>query len=178
MTFTTKTIFNSLKKDGVLKIGRALDLGCGKGGDTENFVKEGFLVDAVDSDPESIKVLPISPQITPILSKIEDFDVLENTYHLISCQYVLHFLDKEISKKILEKMIAGALTEGVIAFTLLGENDEWKDKWTTWTKDEADRFLINFPVKIHKTIVEEGMGQTKAGKLKYWHVLHYVLLKK
>ncbi len=127
MTFTTKTIFNSLLKDGILKIGRALDIGGREGKDAINFVKEGYIVDVLDSDTESIKSIPTNPSITPILSKIEDFKIEKETYDLISCQYVLHFLSKEVTEDVIVRMIEGTKSGGVVAFTLLGDKDEWKN---------------------------------------------------
>jgi len=178
MAITTGTLFKKLTHDGVLTPGRALDLGCNTGVDALFIAKNGFTVDAVDADPEALKSIPTSQGVTPILSKIEDFKIIEEHYNLVSCQYVLHFLKKEAAHQVITNMIAGAIPNGVISFNVLGEKDVWKDKWTTWTREEMDRFLADFPVKVHKIITEEGMGMTKAGSLKYWHVLNYVLIKK
>ncbi len=182
MAFTTnRSIFNTLQEENLIKAGTALDLGCGKGRDALNLSKAGFKIDAVDSDHEVIDALikmKGSLSINAILSRIEDFDIRKNYYVLASCQFVLHFIAKEAAKKIIKNMTDGCIEDGIITFTLLGENDEWKNKWSTWTKSEADNFLQTLPVKIQKTVIEEGMGQTKAGYMKYWHVFNYVLIKK
>ncbi len=176
MTFTTKTIFNSLQKDNILLIGRALDLGCGRGADAVNFAKAGFTVEAVDKDAEAVSEIK-DPNITTIVSEIEGFKITKENYSLISCQYVLHFLSKESTETVIREMVDGTSPKGIIAFTLLGEKDEWRDKWSTWTKEAALDFIAKLPVKIRKTITEEGSGQTKAGVIKYWHVLNFVLIK-
>lgn len=178
MTFTTGTLLKTLQRDGVLKPGKALDLGCGEGRDTVNLTKEGFMVDAVDQDAEALSQIPILPTIFPINSKIENYKIKENYYNLVSCQYVLQFLLKENARNVIKKMIAGTIPQGIISFNLIGEKDEWKNKWTTWTREEADTFLSTLPVKIYKVITEEGMGMTRGGSLKYWHVFNYVLIKK
>ncbi len=177
MSITLGTIFHTLKRDGVLKPGRALDLGCGEGKDAAAFAENNFIVDAVDADESAVKSIISSTAITPIISKIEDFVISENTYQLVSCQLVLHFLPKHVAENVIERMIKGAVQGGVISFNLLGENDEWKNKWSTWTRKEVDEFVSKQSVAVHKIVTNEGKGLTRAGTMKYWHILNYVLIK-
>lgn len=178
MSFTNRTLLHILTRDGVLKPGRALDLGCGIGRDAEILSKNNFIVDAVDADTQVVAKIPTFPSITPIVSKLEDYTILENTYNLVSSQYVLHFLPKETAHEIITRMVAGAIPGGIISFNLLGEKDEWRDKWTTWTREEAESFISTLPIITHKIITEEGKGMTRAGIMKYWHVLNFVLIKR
>ncbi len=177
MSFTNRSLFNILRNDGVMRPGRALELGSGRGIDAETLSRNGYDVDAVDASPEVLRLIVPSPFLHPHLSKIEDFLIPENAFTLISCQYVLHFLHKDVAKDAIRRMVAGAVPGGVISFNLLGEQDAWKDKWTTWTRVEADAFMTTLPATVHKIITEEGQGMTRAGVLKYWHVLNYVLIK-
>ncbi|NDE68087.1 methyltransferase domain-containing protein [bacterium] len=181
MAFTSRTIFDVLKRDGVIKTGRALDLGCGIGIDAEKLSLDGFIVDAVDNDKKSLEKIKTSSSIIPIFSKIEDFKIQKDSYTLISAQYSLQFLPKNQMEEVIKNMTKGVISGGIITFNVIGEKDEWKDTvgktWTTWTREEADKFISNLPVKVHKIITEEGMGMTLAGKLKYWHVINYVLIK-
>lgn len=177
------SIFNKLKEQNVLNTGEALDLGCGKGGDARAFSKEGFNVTAVDSLKKTVELINNEAEsnkynIKAICSLIENFNITPNTYSLISAQYVLHFLEKNKAKEIIQSMIEGATFGGIISFTLIGEKDEWKDKWSVWNKSEALNFLETFPIEIRNIIEEEGFDATKAGPLKWWHVLTFVLIKK
>ncbi len=178
MSFTTKTIFNSLIKDNVLKVGKSLDIGCRDGRDAINLAKEGFVVEALDSDEECVKNILVNTNITPIVSRIEDFKIQEKNYDLISCQYVLHFLSKEVTKDVIYRMVEGAKVGGIIVFTLLGNKDDWKNVWSVWQKEEFTQYLSTLPVDIFKVITEEGMGKTRKGPLKYWHVFNIVLIRK
>jgi len=176
----TDSLFKTLQEEALVKIGRALDLGCGKGFDANNFADAGFMVDAVDSKEEAIQHVRgrnRGDKINPILANIETFDIKENYYTLVSSQYTLQFLSEEISKDVIKRMVAGCVSQGLVIFTLIGDRDEWKDKWSVWTKEKADKFIAELPVKIHKTIVEEGLGQTRVGKMKWWNVFTFVLVK-
>ncbi|MDD5165556.1 MAG: class I SAM-dependent methyltransferase [Candidatus Pacebacteria bacterium] len=178
MAITVGTTFKILVRDGLLKPGRVLDLGCGTGVDAEYLAKQGYTVDAVDSDSENILKIPANPNLSPILSKIEDYIIKENYYNLVSAQYVLHFLPKETAHNILQRMVAGTISGGVISFNVLGGKDDWKTLWTTWDKEEIEKYISQLPVTIYKRVEEEGHGMTKAGSLKLWHVMNYVLIKK
>ncbi len=177
MSFTNRTIFYTLTRDGLLKPGRALELGCGGGYDARRLAEAGFVVDAVDCNAEVLKSLLPTPSINPLLSQIENFSITPNTYNLISSQFVLHFLPKETAHTVISKMVEGAVRGGIISFNILGEKDEWKEKWTTWTREEIEAFLQTLPIKIYKTVTEEGSGMTRAGSIKYWHLREYVLVK-
>ncbi len=178
MSFTNRSLFYILTRDGILKPGRALDLGCGSGFDARQLAEAGFIVDAVDCDAAVLKTLLPTGSINPLLCRVENYPILEDAYTLVSAQYVLHFLSKEETCDVLRRMIYGAEKGGVISFNLLGEKDGWKEKWSTWTGEEIEIFLKTFPVNIHKIITEEGMGMTRSGQMKYWHVLNYVLIRK
>lgn len=178
MSFTNRTLFNILQRDGVLKPGRALDLGCGRGRDAEILSQNNFIVDAVDADSDVIKFVPVTSTVSPVVSRIEDYKIKPDSYQLISCQYVLHFLPKKTAHRVIRGMVDGTARTGVVSFNLLGEKDDWKNKWTTWKRREMDTFLRKLPVSVHKIITEEGNGMTRAGTMKYWHVLNYVLIKK
>ncbi len=178
MSIATGTIFRVLQRDGVLTPGGVLDLGCGNGIDAITLSENNFIVDAVDVNEEVLKALPASPSITPIHSKIEDFEIPKNTYNLVSCQLVLHFLSKEAATKVIHSMIDGAVQGGVIAFNLLSSNDDWKNMCSTWTREEVDALVQTLPVAVHKIMTEEGNGRLVTGDMKYWHLLSYILIKK
>ncbi len=178
MSITKKqTIFDELIENEVLHIGRAVDIGCGNGRDAMEFIKKGFIVDAIDSDSESTREIPLTENLNIINTKIEDFDLKIDTYDLVSCQFVLHFLSKQDAQKIISKMIDSAKLNGIITFTLLGSRDDWKDKWSTWEVDEISDFMNKFPVKIYKSVIEEGFGKTRKGTIKYWHIYNLVYRK-
>ncbi len=176
---TSRSFFATLCAEGIITVGRALDLGCGDFVDAKVFVEEGFVVDAVDiKDLKS--ELGVEEKINFIQSRIEDFTIKPNFYTFISAQMSLQFLSRENAQKSIRDMIKGLTEKGVISLTLIGDRDEWANKdtkWDSWKREEADAFLAGLPVKIHKVMTREGEGKTKSGSSKFWHVLSYVMIK-
>jgi 2-polyprenyl-3-methyl-5-hydroxy-6-metoxy-1,4-benzoquinol methylase len=106
---------------GMAPSGKALDLGCGGGGDSVFLAKNGFDVTALDNSQEGIeKVIKLAEkhnvQVDCQTSTLQDFRFLKNRYSLIIVNHIFQHLKKseilEISEKILYGLKKGGLLVG------------------------------------------------------------------
>ncbi|MDB5259276.1 MAG: Tellurite resistance protein TehB [Candidatus Taylorbacteria bacterium] len=162
--------------------GAALDLGCGKGFDTLFIADEGFDVQAVDHASSSLDAIKKNNSNIEVLeSKIEHFSIKKNYYSLIIASFSLQFLSKEDAKKVIQDMVDGIVSGGVVIFNVIGDRDAWADRsnWHIWDLEEIKKFVSEIPnAKLRNFNQYEGMGDTIKEGLKYWHVFEVVLIKK
>ncbi len=174
-------LLNKLFNENAIKNGVALDLGCGSGGLARLAIEKGFSqVDAVDINTEALAKL--EAPINPIVSKMEDFKIEPNKYSLIIASYSLQFMTKENQRKTIREMISGLVSGGVAVFNIIGNGDEWADKWPTWTEDEVREFILSLwamgnSVQARNFNEMRGLGETMAKGLKSWHVFEVVMTK-
>lgn len=159
----------------------ALDLGSGAMNDVRYLVTQGFKhVTAVDSEPvatEIIKNFP-SDKVSYVISTFENFDFEENKYDLVNSQYSLPFNPKESFDRVIASIIKSLKPGGVFTGQFFGERDEWNTPGANMTfinKDKAQRVLSN--LKIVEFNEEDQEGNTAAGKMKHWHIFHFIALK-
>ncbi|EUK19437.1 tellurite resistance methyltransferase TehB [Commensalibacter papalotli (ex Servin-Garciduenas et al. 2014)] len=92
-----------------LKVGKALDLGCGGGRNSLYLAQQGFTVDAWDHNPDSIQKLDmicVNESINTITTKIVDFNGMDfsGQYDLILSTVVLMFLQPSSIPNIIKNM--------------------------------------------------------------------------
>ncbi len=179
MTF----IVNKLSSEHLLRFGGVLlDLGCGEGGDAIAAAKIGMKVTAIDKSPESIVKLQEAKgdlDIDARTGNIEDFSIEESSYDAIIANNSLPFLSKNACKEVMLKCVVGLKSGGVFYLSIFGDRDEWstRESMNFWKEDEIVDFLEKTGLKIRLRITEEGIGQTRMGKEKFWHVYRFILLK-
>ncbi len=162
--------------------GRALDLACGAGIDAKYLAENGFEVEAVDFNEESVEQakkfcenLPVSV----IQKNIVDYSITPNTYQLIIAWNILSFLTKSESRKILLDIQKGLVENGVFVFSLLGQEDDWvktHQEMSFWTIEELKDLLpkVNF-IKLCEE-KQEKPGAT--GQVKFWHLIRGIVQRK
>jgi len=161
--------------------GLALDLGCGAGVDAKYLAENGFLVEAVDLDKNSIiqtrnicRGLPVK-----IIQKdIFDYNVKIDNYSLIISWNTLSFLDKEKAKNVLINIQEGLKTDGLFVFGLFGPEDDWAEKHSEmsfWTAEELKEILSR--MEFVKILEEKQKKPGATGEIKFWHLIQGIAKK-
>lgn len=159
----------------------ALDLGSGALNDVCYLVSKDFkhitAVDCVPVAKDIIKYFP-SNMVEYVISSFENFHFTSQKYDLINAQFSLPFSPKESFEKLFDTIISSLKPEGVIAGQFFGIRDEWNtgDKNKNFhTRDESMKLLSK--LKIISFREEELDKPTAAGKMKHWHVFHFIGIK-
>lgn len=104
---------------------RALDLGAGRGRNTIFLAKNGFLVDAVDKDENSLEELmsmarenQVENSIKTHLVDLLDFET-KTKYHLCVVTNVLHLLDFGVAASLLMELQRHLASGGVVVISLI-----------------------------------------------------------
>lgn len=167
--------------------GRALDLGANSGADTFHLLNLGYEVDAVEIDPENVKkmsekrVLADSQKLRIFLQDMTEFPIAVEAYDLVIASNSLPFLTPH--RKVwgmLDKMIKGTKSGGVITFSLFGLRDEWREKksMTFFDYEYIEAILKSHPVEVFFKSTEEGKGKIMSGAFKWWHLHRFWCFKK
>ena len=124
------------------KAGKILDLGCGKGGNSIFLAEKGFKVTAVDIDKEVIgEIKKNYPKINAVNKSILEFDFPENEYDLILTLNVLHFLNFEDAKKIINRMLKSLNENSLIYLQVFSVNNPCKKFAHLFTKEELQKLF-------------------------------------
>jgi len=159
----------------------ALDLGSGALNDVRYLVSTGFKhITAVDSKPVAKDIIKNFPAdiVIYVINSFEEFEFAEGKYDLINAQYALPFNTKESFSRVIESIIKSLKPGGVFTGQFFGDRDEWNTpeaKMTFVTKKEAEQFLKD--LKVIEFTEEDKEGNTAAGKMKHWHVFHFIGIK-
>ncbi|MCX7778727.1 MAG: methyltransferase domain-containing protein [Patescibacteria group bacterium] len=147
--------------------GFTLDLGAGRGGDSFFLAKNGFGVEAIDIDKNSISEIKriIQKNKLSIKAKCLDFKkfkFIPNKYSLILARQSLNFIKKSEFQKIIEKIKNSLIKNGIFiisAFTVkdssfkkfkkkhqpIEENTFWSKKpphwWHFFKKNELKKYF-------------------------------------
>lgn len=157
----------------------ALDLGCGAGRDIKCLLNEGFIVTAVDQNPEVkniLKELPNQDRLVCVISTFDKFNF--GKYDLINAQWSLPFNQPSTFNKVFLEVKKALNPRGIFVGQLFGVEDEWNTpgtKMTFHTKKQARKLLQGLKVLEFKE--EKHLGSTADGAPKYWHVFHIIARK-
>lgn len=168
--------------------GRALDLGANSGMDTFHLLNLGYEVDAVEIDPENVRkmsekhVLVDSQKLRIFLQDMTEFPIAVEAYDLVIASNSLPFITPH--RKVwgmLDKMIKGTKSGGIIAFSIFGPRDEWCEKksMTFFDYEYVEAVLeTHREVKVFFKSTEEGKGKIMSGAFKWWHMHRFCCFKK
>lgn len=180
-------ILKKLNGDGLINTqGRGLDLGFGAGNEVLNMAMLGLIVDAVDSNEETIKSLKNSvdneyeSRINLIQEKIENFKIEDDKYDCIIASNSLPFIrSKDLVKDIVSNIVKGLKTGGCFYLTFFGNKDAWSEKenMSFFEYDEIKSYLDSLDIKFYHSTIEEGFGKTMKGDLKYWNIFKFIYIK-
>ncbi len=170
-----------LVDSGLIRKGKALDLGCGPGNASMILAGLEFEVDAVDKKDQV--GIEWDGRISFINKDIRDFEIMKNTYEFINARNVLHFLDKHDIKMMIERMYDGLKKGGVMYFNVSGDKDGWKNKSKSIVTFLTDRELVKYiecvlVMPVYNKVTRLGYGTTTSGILKYTHTISYTVVKK
>lgn len=164
------------------KDGHALDLGCGRGADTETLISLGYSTTSVDKDTANIHAIKEKglANNTVVEETLEEYAIKENHFSLIVANNVLPFIaQKEDVKKIVQKIHNGLTSDGYACVTFFGTEDDWTNKegMSFWDYEEIKDFLTTLFARPYFESTEIGFGPTMSGTLKRWHIHRFILTK-
>lgn len=105
--------FLSLVKPG----GRILDLGCGSGRDSKNFIQKGYEVEAIDSSPTLCRLASDYIGQEVICQDMGEIEYRDEFHGIWACASLVHITKKEIHK-MLEKLTCALGKTGVLYMSL------------------------------------------------------------
>lgn len=172
-------LLNAIKHVEPVRNKKALDIGAGAGAETRLLLQKGFLVTALDAQPEAkmyLSRLPNQENITVFISDVEDFEF--QSFDLINAAFVLPFLDRQSFEYVLEKIKTSINPGGIFTGQFFGVNDDWnkpKENMTFLTKSEAKGYLNG--LKVLSFEEKDQVGTVANGTKKHWHIFEFIAQK-
>ncbi|MDB5260378.1 MAG: class SAM-dependent methyltransferase [Candidatus Nomurabacteria bacterium] len=159
----------------------ALDLGSGALNDVRYLLSLDFKhIVAVDKTSIEKDILEhfLSPRLSYVISRFEDFTFVENNFDLINAQYSLPFIQKKDFDKVFKEIVNSLKIGGIFTGQLFGTKDGWNTDrldMTFHTADEAKKLFSG--IKLIEFREEENDKPTALGEPKHWHVFHFIAEK-
>jgi len=151
---------------------KVLDLGIGNGRCSKRFLQKGSVITGIDlENPNILGINFIEKDIT-------NFDIKEN-YDLIIASFVLHFLNLDISKKIVEKMKESTEFKGYnFILTMNKKDDSFKAKKDNFFLNGEDLKELYFDWDIIKIGDFETDFEEHGGLKPHKHNVSFILARK
>jgi SAM-dependent methyltransferase len=150
----------------------ALDLGCGRGGDSEYLRSLGFKVDSVDIEKHYEKA---------IACDIRSYPITAGKYSIIICNNVLPFIaDKNEVKDIISNILHGLAYKGSAFLTLYGLKSGFAGRtdMSFFGYDEIRTFLETLPVQLTDSTTTEGFTKNGKGEIIYQHSHRFIVTRR
>lgn len=138
MTNTYKPFLKLVPKDG-----KILDLGCGSGRDSMNFMKLGYEVTAVDGAKELAKKASVLLGKEVILSTFEELELKEKFHGIWACASLLH-IKREDLKTVLNNLYNNLDDNGVFYMSFKYGEKEYVDDKNRYFNCFTDESIISF----------------------------------
>ena len=138
MTNTYKPFLKLVPKDG-----KILDLGCGSGRDSMNFIKLGYEVTAVDGSKELAKKASALLGKEVILSTFEELELKEKFHGIWACASLLH-IKREDLKTVLNNLYNNLEDNGVFYMSFKYGEKEYVDDKNRYFNCFTDESIISF----------------------------------
>ena len=138
MTNTYKPFLKLVPKDG-----KILDLGCGSGRDSMNFMKLGYEVTAVDGAKELAKKASLLLGKEVIVSTFEELELKEKFHGIWACASLLH-IKKEDLKIVLNNLYNNLEDNGVFYMSFKYGEKEYVDDKNRYFNCFTDESIIGF----------------------------------
>lgn len=138
MTNTYKPFLKLVPKDG-----KILDLGCGSGRDSMNFMKLGYEVTAVDGAKELAKKASVLLGKEVILSTFEELELKEKFHGIWACASLLH-IKREDLKIVLNNLYNNLEDNGVFYMSFKYGEKEYVDDKNRYFNCFTDESIIGF----------------------------------
>lgn len=127
----------------VPKGGKILDLGCGSGRDSMNFMKLGYEVTAVDGSKELAKKASLLLGKEVIVSTFEELELKEKFHGIWACASLLH-IKKEDLKIVLNNLYNNLEDNGVFYMSFKYGEKEYVDDKNRYFNCFTDESIIGF----------------------------------
>ena len=158
-----------------------VDLGCGEGRDTVEFLRRGWSVLAVDSDSGGLdwllarKDLPKTGALSVLNAHMEDADW--QRADVINSSFALPFCAPERFADLWRRIVATLPPGGRFAGQLFGPDDDWANpSLTIVTRAEVDALLAPFMLDHFEE--QNRPGKDAMGNTKHWHLFNIVARKR
>ena len=138
MTNTYKAFLKLLPKGG-----KILDLGCGSGRDSMNFMKLGYEVTAVDGAKELAKRASVLLGKEVIVSTFEELELKEKFHGIWACASLLH-IKREDLKIVLNNLYNNLDDNGVFYMSFKYGEKEYVDDKNRYFNCFTDESIISF----------------------------------
>ena len=138
MTNTYKAFLKLLSKGG-----KILDLGCGSGRDSMNFIKLGYEVTAVDGSKELAKRASVLLGKEVIVSTFEELELKEKFHGIWACASLLH-IKREDLKTVLNNLYNNLDDNGVFYMSFKYGEKEYVDDKNRYFNCFTDESIISF----------------------------------
>lgn len=123
--------------------GKILDLGCGSGRDSMNFMKLGYEVTAVDGAKELAKKASVLLGKEVIVSTFEELELKEKFHGIWACASLLH-IKKEDLKIVLNNLYNNLEDNGVFYMSFKYGEKEYVDDKNRYFNCFTDESIISF----------------------------------
>ena len=168
--------------------GLVIDLGCGVGTDSLYFLKNGWNVLAVDTNPELIMVskskMPEELQSRLQIEKMEFEDLTLPVAECIIANFSLPFCKPGQFNAMWSKIVKGIRIGGIFSGIFFGNRDEWINEFslerTFHTKVELMNIFDQFVIISLKEEEYDGKccGRDDKPSPKHWHYFRVVARRK
>ena len=138
MTNTYKPFLKLVPKDG-----KILDLGCGSGRDSMNFMKLGYEVTAVDGAKKLAKRASVLLGKEVIVSTFEELELKEKFHGIWACASLLH-IKREDLKTVLNNLYNNLEDNGVFYMSFKYGEKEYVDDKNRYFNCFTDESIISF----------------------------------
>lgn len=138
MTNTYKPFLKLVPKDG-----KILDLGCGSGRDSMNFMKLGYEVIAVDGAKKLAKKASVLLGKEVIVSTFEELELKEKFHGIWACASLLH-IKREDLKTVLNNLYNNLDDNGVFYMSFKYGEKEYVDDKNRYFNCFTDESIISF----------------------------------
>ncbi|WP_303210791.1 bifunctional 2-polyprenyl-6-hydroxyphenol methylase/3-demethylubiquinol 3-O-methyltransferase UbiG [uncultured Clostridium sp.] len=138
MTNTYKPFLKLVPKDG-----KILDLGCGSGRDSMNFMKLGYEVTSVDGAKELAKKASVLLGKEVIVSTFEELELKEKFHGIWACASLLH-IKREDLKTVLNNLYNNLEDNGVFYMSFKYGEKEYVDDKNRYFNCFTDESIIGF----------------------------------
>ena len=123
--------------------GKILDLGCGSGRDSMNFMKLGYEVTAVDGAKELAKKASVLLGKEVIVSTFEELELKEKFHGIWACASLLH-IKREDLKIVLNNLYNNLDDKGVFYMSFKYGEKEYVDDKNRYFNCFTDESIISF----------------------------------
>jgi tellurite methyltransferase len=155
---------------------QVIDLGCGAGVETREFLARGWNVFAIDSDADAISALGLSPGLQAECLAFEQIETLPRC-EIVFASMSLPFCPRTHFDRLWSAVDLAVAPSGFIACDFLGLRDTWveSENLIGHTNEQINALLQDFELIWSKEV--ERDAPSLMGPMKHWHV-HSVIAKK